>query len=83
MGTWLEAEEGMDFGLLPPEINSGRIYSGPGPAPLLAAAAGWNGMAAELHSASASYGAAIAELRSVWHGPSAAALAEFCGFSPR
>ncbi|OBG59058.1 PPE family protein [Mycobacterium sp. E3339] len=65
----------MDFGLLPPEINSGRIYSGPGPAPLLAAAAGWNGLAAELHSASASYGAAIAELRSVWHGPSSAAMA--------
>ncbi|OBH87387.1 PPE family protein [Mycobacterium sp. E2989] len=65
----------MDFGLLPPEINSGRIYSGPGPAPLLAAAAGWNGLAAELHSASASYGAAIAELRSVWHGPSSSAMA--------
>ncbi|OBF07611.1 hypothetical protein A5730_11870 [Mycobacterium sp. ACS4054] len=65
----------MDFGLLPPEINSGLIYSGPGPAPLLAAAAGWNGLAAELHSASASYGAAIAELRSVWHGPSSAAMA--------
>ncbi|WP_131810908.1 PPE domain-containing protein, partial [Mycobacterium intracellulare] len=25
----------MEFGALPPEINSGRIYSGPGPAPLL------------------------------------------------
>jgi PPE-repeat protein len=29
----------MDFGALPPEINSGRMYSGPGSAPLLAAAA--------------------------------------------
>jgi len=30
----------MDFGALPPEVNSGRMYSGAGPATLLAAAAG-------------------------------------------
>ncbi|GAB1815201.1 PPE family protein [Mycobacterium sp. MUNTM1] len=65
----------MDFGLLPPEINSGRVYSGPGSAPLLAAAAAWHGLAAELHSAAASYASAIAELRTVWHGPSSAAMA--------
>jgi hypothetical protein len=28
----------MDFGALPPEINSARMYSGPGSAPMLAAA---------------------------------------------
>ncbi|OMB91289.1 PPE family protein [Mycobacterium colombiense] len=65
----------MDFGLLPPEINSGRVYSGPGSAPLLAAAAAWNGLAAELHSAAASYGSAISELRTTWRGPSSAAMA--------
>ncbi|WP_139821139.1 PPE domain-containing protein, partial [Mycobacterium xenopi] len=26
----------MDFGVLPPEINSGRMYSGPGPESMLA-----------------------------------------------
>ncbi|WP_155731734.1 PPE domain-containing protein, partial [Mycobacterium avium] len=31
----------MDFGALPPEINSGRMYAGPGSGPLMAAAAAW------------------------------------------
>jgi PPE-repeat protein len=49
----------MDFGLLPPEINSGRMYAGPGPGPMLAAAAAWDAPAAELHLTAASYGSAI------------------------
>ncbi|OBH09171.1 PPE family protein [Mycobacterium sp. E1747] len=65
----------MDFGALPPEINSGRIYSGPGPAPLLAAAAAWDGLAAELHSAAESYGSTISELRTLWRGPASTAMA--------
>ncbi|MFY2860753.1 PPE domain-containing protein, partial [Mycobacterium sp. THU-M104] len=28
----------MDFGVLPPEVNSGLMYAGPGPQPLTAAA---------------------------------------------
>ncbi len=32
----------MDFGALPPEIISARMYSGPGSAPMLAAAAAWD-----------------------------------------
>ncbi|OBG94175.1 hypothetical protein A5697_02650 [Mycobacterium sp. E3251] len=65
----------MDFGALPPEVNSGRIYSGPGSAPLLAAAAAWDGLAGELNSAAASYAAAIAELTTTWHGPSSISMA--------
>jgi PPE-repeat protein len=60
----------LDFGLLPPEINSGRMYSGPGPGPLLAAAAAWDGLAAELGIASTGYGSTITELTSgPWIGP--------------
>ncbi|GFG98242.1 PPE family protein [Mycobacterium timonense] len=65
----------MEFGALPPEINSGRIYSGPGPAPLLAAAVGWDGLATELRATAASYGSVVAELKTGWHGPSSTSMA--------
>ena len=45
----------MDFGVLPPEVSSGRMYADPGPATLLTAAAGWDALAAELHSAADAY----------------------------
>jgi PPE-repeat protein len=65
----------MDFGALPPEVNSGRIYAGPGSAPLLAAAVAWDGLATELHSTAAAYGSAISDLTSSgWHGPSSMAM---------
>jgi PPE-repeat protein len=38
----------MNFSVLPPEINSLRIFAGAGPEPLLAAAAAWDGLASEL-----------------------------------
>ena len=66
----------MDFAALPPEINSGRIYAGPGSAPLLAAAGAWRGLAGELSSTAAHYESAISGLVSQgWSGPSAAAMA--------
>ncbi|BBY05346.1 PPE family protein [Mycobacterium noviomagense] len=64
-----------DFGALPPEINSARIYAGPGSGPMMAAAAAWNNLAAELGSTAAAYQAVIAELTSEWMGPSSAAMA--------
>ncbi|MEB3980294.1 PPE family protein [Mycobacterium sp. 663a-19] len=65
----------MDFGLLPPEINSGRMYAGPGAGPMLAAAAAWDGLAAQLHSMAGSYGSVISTLTAGWRGPSSAAMA--------
>jgi PPE-repeat protein len=65
----------LDFGLLPPEINSGRMYAGPGPGPLLAAAEAWDGLAAELGFASAGYGSTVTELTSgPWIGPTSSTM---------
>lgn len=44
----------MDFGALPPEINSTRMYAGAGAAPLMAAGATWNGLAVELSTTASS-----------------------------
>ncbi len=65
-----------DFGALPPEVNSGRIYFGPGSAPLLAAATAWDALASELQTSAASYASTITELGSSWQGPSSAAATE-------
>lgn len=66
----------LDFGALPPELNSARIYAGPGAGSMVAAAAAWDSLAAELRSAAAGYGSAIAGLTGqAWQGPSSAAMA--------
>ncbi len=43
----------MNFFVFPPEINSALMYASAGAGPLLAAAAGWDGLAAELNAAAA------------------------------
>ncbi|WP_406817702.1 PPE family protein [Mycobacterium sp. M23085] len=65
----------MDFGVLPPEINSGRMYAGPGSGPMLAAAAAWDGLAAQLRATAASYSSVISGLTAGWLGPSSTAMA--------
>jgi PPE-repeat protein len=61
---------------MPPEINSARMYAGPGPGSMLAAAAAWQSLADELNSAAASYGSVVSSLTSgPWTGPSSAAMA--------
>ncbi|CAM2860544.1 PPE family protein [Mycobacterium intermedium] len=67
----------MDFGALPPEINSALIYAGPGSAPLVAAAAAWNGLAAELNSAALGYDTVTTQLTGEeWLGPASASMAD-------
>ncbi|QUR67570.1 PPE family protein [Mycobacterium spongiae] len=66
----------MDYGLLPPEINSGRMYVGAGSGPMLAAAAAWDALAMELLSTAASYSSIVDGLTvGQWIGPSAIAMA--------
>ncbi len=45
----------IDYAVLPPEINSARMYSGAGSGPMLAAGAAWSQLAAEMRSAAGSY----------------------------
>jgi PPE-repeat protein len=65
----------MDFGALPPEINSGRMYVGPGSGPMLAAAAAWDGLADDLSSTATSYQAELENLTGTWEGPSSTSMA--------
>ncbi|MCA2246119.1 PPE family protein, partial [Mycobacterium sp. WUMAC-067] len=65
----------MDFAVLPPEVNSARMYAGPGSGPMLAAAMAWDELAAALQSTADSYQAEITALTSgPWVGPSAATM---------
>lgn len=66
----------MNFALQPPEITSGQMYLGPGAAPMLAAAAAWDALAAELDSAASSSSSIVEGLvNEAWAGPSAVAMA--------
>ncbi len=65
----------MDFGALTPEVNSARMYAGPGPESMLAAAAAWKGLAADLQSAATAYTSSVSGLTSgPWLGPSSSAM---------
>ena len=65
----------LDFGALPPEINSARMYSGPGSTPLMAAASAWDSLAAQLDSYAAGYSSALSELQGLWTGAASLTMA--------
>ncbi len=70
-----EEDTVFDFGALPPEINSGRMYAGPGSEPMMVAAAAWDELAAELGTATSGYSSVISELTSApWVGPASASM---------
>ncbi len=66
----------LDFAALPPEVNSARMYAGPGARSLAAAAAAWDALAAELSSTASQYRAVVSELTGApWTGPSSGSMA--------
>lgn len=65
----------LDFAALPPEINSARMYAGPGSGSMVAAAGAWDEMAAELRSTATAYESVISELTGAdWFGPSSMSM---------
>lgn len=67
---------GLDYGFLPPEINSGRMWAGPGSAALAASGAAWQALAADLGSAGAAMQAVVEALTGTsWSGPSSMTMA--------
>jgi PPE-repeat protein len=65
----------LEFGLFPPEINSGLMYAGPGAGPMLTASTAWAALADNLYLTAIAYGSAITDLQSFWLGPSATSMA--------
>ena len=63
----------LEYGALPPEINSGLMYTGPGAGPMLVTS--WAALADNLYWTATSYGAAISDLTTSWLGPSSASMA--------
>ena len=64
-----------EFAALPPEINSGLMYAGPGAGPMIAVGAAWDALADELYLAAAAYGSVVSDLASSWLGPSSVSMA--------
>ena len=65
----------MDFAFLPPEVNSARMYSGPGASSLRTAAGSWDSLAAELSTTAETYDSVLSSLTSLhWRGPAATAM---------
>ncbi|GJO74414.1 triacylglycerol lipase, partial [Mycobacterium marinum] len=65
----------MSFWMWPPEVNSVLLLDGPGPGPMLEAAAAWDGIGTELSSAASAFGSVTSELAGqAWQGPASASM---------
>jgi PPE-repeat protein len=65
----------MDFALLPPEVNSARMYTGPGSGSMLAAAGNWDSLAAELATTAETYESVVSGLATLhWRGPASESM---------
>jgi PPE-repeat protein len=66
----------LDYGMFPPEINSARMYAGPGVSSMLAAGAGWDELASDLRSQATDYASVVSNLTTDgWRGPASVSMA--------
>jgi PPE-repeat protein len=66
----------MNFATLPPEINSGRMYEGPGPGTMSQAVTAWDRLATRLYTAVTDYRAVTSKLAARWEGPASTAMTQ-------
>jgi PPE-repeat protein len=67
----------VDYGTLPPEVHSARMYAGAGSTSLTTAASAWRSLGAELNSAASGYENVITQLSSEeWLGAASAKAAQ-------
>src|SRR5271156_5870982 len=66
----------MEFTILPPEITSALIHTGPGAESLIAASAAWQQLGTTLEDSAENYGATLSSLTGTWHGPSSATMVQ-------
>ncbi|WP_343601683.1 PPE family protein [Mycobacterium sp.] len=59
---------GVEYGAMPPELNTARLQAGAGPAPMLQAAAGWEAWAAALEAQAAELTSTLTSLSGAWTG---------------
>jgi PPE-repeat protein len=64
----------MDFGILPPEISSALIHTGPGAGSWIEAAGVWQQLGIELEDSLPGYASVLSSLAEDWSGPSAEAM---------
>jgi PPE-repeat protein len=61
-----------------PEVNSGRMYAGPGAGPTLKAASAWDELANDLQSAADDFEGVVSGLTGdPWQGPAKAAASAY------
>lgn len=65
----------LDFGILPPEVISTQMYTGPGSGPLLASAAAWDALSGQLNTFALGYSSTLTGLQDEgWTGASSQAM---------
>jgi triacylglycerol lipase len=65
----------MNYSVWPPELNSVLLLDGPGPGPMLEAAAAWDGVGSELASAADAFSSVTSDLAGeAWLGPASASM---------